>query len=139
MVAPPVDINYIAVVGGAVVSMILGFLWYGPLFSKPWMKAKGWTQEQGKQAAKGAGPGYALVFVGALVLSFIMAHVVDYANATTVVEGAETGFWMWLGFVLPVSGGTALFEGRPTPLFAINAGYHLVEFLAIAILLTLYV
>lgn len=139
MVAPPVDINYIAVVGGAVVSMILGFLWYGPLFAKPWMRAMGWTEAQAKESAKKAGPGYALALVGALVMSFIMAHVVDYSNATTLVDGAQTGFWMWLGFVLPISGSTAIFEGKPLTLFYINASYHLVEFLGVAILLTLYV
>ncbi|MBI3341870.1 DUF1761 domain-containing protein, partial [Candidatus Curtissbacteria bacterium] len=35
------QINYMAVVAAAVVNMVLGFLWYGPLFGKPWMKMMG--------------------------------------------------------------------------------------------------
>ena len=38
-------INYGAVVGAAVASMILGSLWYGPLFGKPWMAAMGFTKD----------------------------------------------------------------------------------------------
>lgn len=32
----------LAVVLAAVVSMIVGWLWYGPLFGKQWMALMGW-------------------------------------------------------------------------------------------------
>ena len=36
--APPVEINYLAVLVAAIASMALGFLWYGPLFGNQWKK-----------------------------------------------------------------------------------------------------
>ena len=41
-----VSINYLAVLVSAVSAMVLGFLWFGPLFGKEWSKAMGWTEEQ---------------------------------------------------------------------------------------------
>jgi len=39
-------INWLAVLVGVVFSNALGFLWYGPLFSKPWLKALGKTEAE---------------------------------------------------------------------------------------------
>ena len=35
---PEIHINYLAVVAAMLAQMFLGFLWYGPLFGKPWAK-----------------------------------------------------------------------------------------------------
>jgi uncharacterized membrane protein YpjA len=32
------EVNWLAVIVCAVLSMVIGFIWYGPLFSKPWVK-----------------------------------------------------------------------------------------------------
>ncbi len=45
--APPVDINYWAVLVAAVVSMVIGALWYSPvLFGKLWMKYSGLSDKK---------------------------------------------------------------------------------------------
>ncbi|MFN3694309.1 MAG: DUF1761 domain-containing protein, partial [Ignavibacterium sp.] len=41
----PVSINYLAVLVCGIISMVIGSLWYGPLFSKLWMKQHGFTEE----------------------------------------------------------------------------------------------
>lgn len=38
-----VPVNYLAILVAAVLSMVLGFLWYGPLFGKEWTKLMGVT------------------------------------------------------------------------------------------------
>jgi hypothetical protein len=40
------QVNWVAVVLGAVFSMLLGFLWYGPLFGKLWLRSIGKKQEE---------------------------------------------------------------------------------------------
>lgn len=37
-----VPINYVAVVLAAVANMILGFVWFGPLFGKLWILTNGY-------------------------------------------------------------------------------------------------
>ena len=57
--APPVDINYIAVVGAAVAAMVIGFLWYGPLFGKQWTKLMNFDKKKIDEAKrKGMGKIY---------------------------------------------------------------------------------
>ncbi|MDO8488446.1 MAG: DUF1761 family protein [bacterium] len=36
-----VPVNYLAILAAAVLSMVLGFLWFGPLFGQTWMKLMG--------------------------------------------------------------------------------------------------
>lgn len=39
------DINWLAILAAAS-SLVIGFLWYGPLFGKAWMKESGMTEEK---------------------------------------------------------------------------------------------
>ena len=36
-----ITVNYWAIVAGAVLSMVIGAIWYGPLFGKKWMEIVG--------------------------------------------------------------------------------------------------
>lgn len=103
---PPVPIHYPAVIGATVSSMVLGFLWYGPLFGKQWMKLSGMTAEQLSGAkARGMGKLYAVAAVGSLATSYVLAHALVFAsaylNVTGVPAGLTAGFWNWLGFGSP--------------------------------------
>jgi Protein of unknown function (DUF1761) len=126
-----VPINYWAVLVAAVAQMILGALWYGPLFGKPWAKMMGFTAEKMKEAkAKGMGKSYAIMTIGALIMSWILAHAIVFAGAYLVfygvMAGIATGFLNWLGFVAPVTISSVLWEGKSWKLWSLNAGYYLV-------------
>ena len=64
-------------------------------------------------------------FLASLVLAYFLAHVVEFMGASTLLDGAHVGFWVWLGFVATTSVGAYLFEGRPLALYLINAGGYL--------------
>lgn len=129
MAIPNVDINYLAVLLSAVVSMIIGSLWYSPImFGNIWMKSGGLTQKDMEKAKKkGMGKLYFAAFIGALVIAFILAHFVQYVTANNFVEGMQTGFWLWLGFVAPVLLGSVLWESKPVKYYLINVAYWLVN------------
>ena len=58
-----IPINYVAVLVAAVANMILGSLWFGPIFGKMWVKASGMTREKMEEAKKkGMAGSYALMF-----------------------------------------------------------------------------
>ncbi len=119
---PSVDINYLAVIAAALVNMVIGSVWYSPaLFAKQWVKLTGRKMED----MKGSGSGYTIAAVGALVQSWILAHFLHYAGATTVSKGAMIGFWLWVGFVAVTMGVNTVFAGRRKKLWAIDAGYFL--------------
>ena len=130
-----VEVNYLAVVVAAVVSMVLGYVWYGALFGKQWISMMKFTPEAMAEArAKGMGKTYALMFVGSLVMSYVLWHTIVFAIGFTQTSGAmtgvSTGFWMWLGFIAPVTLGSVLWEGKPWRLWILNIGYYLVTLVA---------
>lgn len=139
-----VPINYMAVLTAAVVSMVVGFLWYGPLFGKMWIKEMGWSKtDMEKAKKKGMAKQYGLMFVGSLVMSYVLAHATIFASAymhvTGVPAGLMSGLWNWLGFVAPVTLGSVLWEGKSWKLWGLNNGYYLVTLLAMGTVLAVWV
>lgn len=139
----PVPINYFTVLLAAIISMPLGFLWYGPLFGKSWMKLSGMTKEKIETAKKSgaANRGYALSFVGALAMAFVLAHSLVFASAYLHVSGLSAGlmagFWSWLGFIAPVTLGVILWDGKPWKLWLLTNGYRLALLLLMGAILSL--
>ena len=135
-----VQVNYLAVLVAAVVSMILGFLWYSPIvLGKPWMKEKGLTSENLKKAQKEMGKMYGVSFVLSLVTAYVLSHVmtlsVNFFHYPLLQTGLTTAFWMWLGFVMPVQAGSTMFGSKNWKLFGIDTGYQLVSVLTMGVVL----
>jgi hypothetical protein len=140
-----IPINFIAVFVAAIASMIIGFIWYGPLFGKEWSKLMGWgdmTPEKMKEMQKKARPAYAITFVAALIMAYVLAHALLFVslNMGTIgfFAGLSAGFWCWLGFVMPVSLGTVLWDQKPWKLWFINTGYWLVLLLVMGVILAIW-
>ncbi len=138
-----VPVNYLAVLVAAIVSMVIGFLWYGPLFGKPWMREMGMSKEKMDAAMKkDMGKSYGLMFVGSLVMSYVLAHATifagTYLGVTGVSAGLMSGLWNWLGFVAPVTLGSVLWEGKSWKLWFLNNGYYLVTLLAMGVTLAVW-
>lgn len=140
---PPVPLNYVAIAAAAVANMILGSLWYGPLFGKTWMKLSGISMgHMNAEMKKQITISYTIMAIGSVVMAFVMAHsmvfAMSYLEITGVSAGVQGGFWNWLGFVAPVTVGTVIWEGKPWKLWFINAGFYLVSLIVMGIILALW-
>ena len=115
--------NYAAVAVAAVAYWILGGIWYGVLFSKPWMALENISMEQ----AKSMNPvlPYVITFVLNLLIAYSLAQICIWRNANTAGRGASVGVLLWIGFVGPITFTTYMYEMRPKELFAINEFYPL--------------
>ncbi|MEX0649461.1 MAG: DUF1761 domain-containing protein [Candidatus Andersenbacteria bacterium] len=123
------DVNWVAVVVAAVISIVLGFLWYSKvLFGKQWQAEHGWSDSDLKKKQKDMGPSYGLMIVGSLVAAYVLALVVRAFSASTTGNGVSIGFWVWLGFVATTQLGKVLWEGKSWKLFSIDTGYSLVSY-----------
>ncbi|MEK7141583.1 MAG: DUF1761 domain-containing protein [Patescibacteria group bacterium] len=135
-----VPVNLIAVFSAAVASMSVGYLWYGPLFGKLWMKEMGMKGTMSEAAILGMAKSYAIMFVGSLVMAYVLAHAIffasTYLNMTGLPAGIMSGFWNWLGFVAPVTLGSVLWEGKSWKLWILNNGYWLVTILVMGVILS---
>lgn len=141
-----IPINYWAVLACGVYAMMLGFLWYGPLFGKKWANLMGWgsmSEEEVKAKQKKAMPLYAVSFVTALIMAYVLAHGLIFGNAylnmSGVVAGLQGSLWYWLGFVMPIMLGGSLWGGKHWKLLLIDGGYYLVQILGMGVILSLWV
>ena len=87
------QVNWIAVVLGAMFSMLLGFLWYGPLFGKLWLRSIGKKQEE---LSSNAGM-YVFAFLAALVSAYVLAVLVAALGVTVWWRGAVLGALVSVG------------------------------------------
>ena len=116
-------INYAAVVVAAVAYWLLGAVWYGVLFSKPWMALENISMEQ----AKSINPvlPYVVTLVLNLLIAYSLAQICIWRNANTIGRGASVGVLLWIGFIGPITFTTHMYEMRPKELYAINYFYPL--------------
>ena len=115
--------NYAAVFIAAIAYWLLGAVWYGVLFSKPWMALEKMTIEQA-QSMNPVLP-YVITFVLNLLIAYALAQICIWRNANTTGRGASVGVLLWIGFVGPITFTTYMYEMRPKELFAINEFYPL--------------
>ena len=126
------NFNWWAILVVTLIQFFLGALWYSLLFAKPWMALTGHTKGE-----KPTGIVFAMSssFIGGLILSFILAHVIYWSGANTLHRGAFVGFICWLGFMAAPLFAETNYEKRPYKLFAINSGYWLVAMLISGVVL----
>lgn len=115
--------NYAAVFVSALAYWLLGAVWFGVLFSKPWMALENVTMEQ----AKSMNPAlpHVVSFLLNLLIAYSLAQVCIWRNANTAGRGASVGVLLWIGFIGPITYTTYMYEMRPKELFAINQFYPL--------------
>jgi hypothetical protein len=115
--------NIIAVLVTALTGFVIGGLWYGPVFGKPWMQSSGVTPGNmtTAQSVRLFASAYALNVIIAFGLAVLMGH------HRSLHDGVHTGLFVGLMFIATAIGVIYLFERRPLKLFLINAGYQLVN------------
>ena len=75
------EVNFLAVAVAALAPMVIGGIWYGPLFGKLWMSAHGYTPERLEVMKKGMGKAYGLSRLLAMGLSVPPAFVIRSAQS----------------------------------------------------------
>jgi hypothetical protein len=117
------QINWLAVIVATASTFVIGGLWYGPLFGKPWMRYTGLSKGAPGQNSMG------LTFGLSTVLNFIIA-----VSLAMFVGGGDWQFGLFAGlaagltFVAMAIGVIYLFESRPLGQWLVNAGYQVVVF-----------
>jgi hypothetical protein len=121
------SVNYVAVVVAGVIGFVVGGVWYSPmLFAKSWQAENGFTDEQLKQTMSPARM-YGVAVVTSILAAWAMAALLltpGNGPLSGLKRGAFAGFF-WPAMTLAMGYG---FERRSTRLWAINAGYIVVQF-----------
>lgn len=131
-------VNMWAVLAAAVSYMIIGSLWYGPLFGKQWMSLVGLTPESMKTMPLKAWQAMIGGFITAFLFAFVLAHVAVMFAAVDAMGALQLGFWMWLGFVVTTQAGSFLWEGKSFRLLLINGSMSLIATIAMSLIIVLF-
>jgi hypothetical protein len=130
-------INYFAVIVAAILNMIVGAIWYGPLlFAKQWMAVNNINPEDMKNV--NPAPMYAQSIVVTVVSYFVLAMAITVTGAVRLNGGMSIAFWLWLGFIAPVQYTANLFSSKKVTAFFIDTGYQLITMLIAGMLLAVW-
>ena len=131
-----IEVKLLSVLFAGIASVVIGYVWYHPkVFGGAWARMVNLSPEALERGKKKMP---LMVFFG-LLASMLAAYVMNYFGIAwgvfDVIGAIELSFWCWAGFVAPVMLGIVLWEQKPFSLYLINAGYWLVSFVAMAIIL----
>ena len=127
------NINLWAVLVAAIASMVIGSIWYGPLFGKQFMRESGmdqWSKERRDAAMKNMAWTYLAQFVASLVTFYVLALLIEgFFGRLSAVNGIKAALIAWIGFVVPVKLGDTIWGGKMS-LFWLGIGNMLVTLVA---------
>jgi hypothetical protein len=128
------DVNWVAVLVGAVFNTALGAVWYGPLFGKIWRRVVG------KSAAdvKASATMYLLPLLAGLASSYVLAAVIAGVGLTLWWHGALFGAAIWLGIGGAATLTTGTFEGSPRGAWLLFSAYQLIVCASQGLMFTLW-
>ena len=132
------NVNYLAILVAGIISIMIGWVWYGPLFGKTWMKLSNFDPKKRDASKKGMTKSYIITFIGTLVFAWVLTSLLGMMSITTFTGGMWVGFLAWLGFYATSGLGMMLWEGKPFRLYVINMLHYLVVLLIISGMLAVW-
>ena len=116
--------SLLAIVGAAVLSQIIGFVWYG-VFGNAWMRELGLRKHTMKK--EGMWQKYLGSFVGSLIQGFVLWSVLIAFGVTTAMSGFWIGLVIGLGFIGTTIAVNYMFEDKSLTLYSIVAGHQIIS------------
>ncbi|MFB6317743.1 DUF1761 domain-containing protein [Saccharicrinis sp. FJH54] len=126
------EINWLSVVVSSIAAFAIGAVWYSPiLVGNAWQKEINLSSDELKNTnmALVFGPAFVLTFIGAVLLELLLG------SDATISEGLITGLIVSIGFITTALGINYLFARHSLKLFLIDAGYFIIFFAVMGIIL----
>jgi hypothetical protein len=125
--------NLLAILCAGVAYWVLGYVWYSLLFGKVW------AAEQGRHRGERPPPtGSEMVgkmigtFICNLLAALAMAYILFKAGIFDLNHSLRLGVATGIGFAGAAITIAYIWEGKPTKVWAIDAGFHFVGCLLLA-------
>jgi len=130
-------VNLLGVLLAGLAMWMIGYIWFGMVFSELWKSENGYTKEM----LEGQSPLW--TFVGGPILAFVLAFGLGWhmkqKNITKTKTAILMGLWMALLIGVPLMAYALVYSvAHSVPLFLINAGYTVVTFVAATAVLSFF-
>ncbi|MCY3999376.1 MAG: DUF1761 domain-containing protein [Bacteroidetes bacterium] len=123
--------NWFAFIIAIVMPMVVGSLWYGPLFGKKWMEMMNLSEEQIRENLNPA-KSYGGSIIGSILTAYAFSLLITWLDMGTLSGGLTVGFIAWVGFALPMGWQSVAWEDEGLGLFLLNQVYNLLVYLMMA-------
>lgn len=132
------QINWLAVTAAAIAYFVLGAIWYSKaLFGTRWATLVGMDMNDPNKNR-----GMAKMFTTTLLLIIVtcigLAILVNRLDLVFLLSGLKLGLLTGICFATTAVSISFIYESRPTGLYFIDCGYHLVGHIVAAIILSLW-
>lgn len=134
---------YLTVLTCTILAIVIGSLWYGPIFGKRWMALNNLPELSTdpvvrKEQMKHMYPAYIIQFL----LSFFQVFILyTYVQQVQGFSGVENAFLICIAFVVPTLATASMWNGDTRGVqiqkFLIQSGYALVTFVIFGAILGL--
>ncbi|MDB5105618.1 MAG: hypothetical protein JWP91_3307 [Fibrobacteres bacterium] len=139
-VEPHIHLHWPALATAVLVSMILSFLWFGPIFGRTWAREMKFAPDFRPTAAAMI-KATVLQLIGTLLTVYVLAHSEEVwrpfsswglgtTDGPNWMYGVMSAGFTWIGFQVPLLLSAIGWEHKTWKLFGINAAGNLVTLLA---------
>ncbi|MGH2446297.1 MAG: DUF1761 domain-containing protein [Candidatus Limnocylindria bacterium] len=134
------ELNWLAVIVGAIIYFVLGALWYAPFFlGRAWQRSIGWDPE--RQSPEMNPTTYLVPLIAYVVMAVVVGLLAAGTGTDTLGEGIVLGLVLGIGLSLMHTLVDATFDpNKPHPWtwFAINGTYHALGIFIVAVVVSLW-
>ena len=143
---PEISVNVLPVVLSVIAGVVLGFVWYGPLFGKLWARLMNMPADF-KPTGSALFGSVALNVIGTVLTACALVHAINLSHPSFwkagedqafFVYGFMVGLYAWAGLIVPVLLNSVAWEGRNWKLFGINAAYYFFNTQIIAMIMAAF-
>ncbi len=131
------QLNWLHVLVATIAYFALGAVWYGPLFSKAWIKGHN-IDVNHPDGKKGMGKLMGLSFIAFFVITLTVAIILQVVQAFAFIHAIKWGAFLGLGMATPVIVINHLYLKRPVTVHLIDALYHVVGLTIASLVLVLW-
>ena len=133
------EVTFVPILVAAIVSVVIAFVWFHEkAFGKTFMRYMNLTPEQSARGKKRMPIATFVAFLSSLVAAYVLNYFGIAWGVYDWIGGVELGIWVWIGFVAPTMLGMVLWEQKSFKYYAIVAGFWLVSFVVMSVMLVLF-
>ena len=121
------SINWIGVAAATIAAFVLGYIWFTPLFGRPWLRELGKTEVQLSGQGPALAPILAMEFVATIITATVLAIIIERFGSG-VTTGLTVGLLCAAGLVATAKLADVLFAHTSSKRYWIEAGYQLASY-----------
>jgi hypothetical protein len=130
------QIVFLPILAAGIANIVVGAVWYHPrVFGGLWMRLINATPNMVERGKKNMSLHVVTAFFAGMVVAYVMNYFGIAWGVTGWFGAVQLACVCWIGFVAPTFLGMVIWEQKPMALYFISAGYWLVAFIVMALVL----